>query len=99
MLTHSVYFWLRDDLTPDQLQAFRAGLETLRGIPTVHALYVGVPAPTAKRAVIEDTYTFGLVVVFPDMAGHDAYQVHSLHKAFLERFLPYWTRVAIYDFE
>lgn len=99
MLVHSVYFWLKEDVSEEENAAFRAGLESLRGIPAAKGLYIGNPAPTPKRPVIEDSYSFGLVVLFDDMAGHDLYQVHPLHKAFLEKFSARWTRVAIYDFE
>ncbi|HYF51200.1 MAG TPA: hypothetical protein VEJ63_17425 [Planctomycetota bacterium] len=33
------------------------------------------------------------------MAGHDVYQEHRLHKAFLEQFKSYWQKVLIYDAE
>jgi len=31
------------------------------------------------------------------MAGHDIYQVDPLHKAFLDSFRTFWTKVQIYD--
>ncbi len=99
MLTHCVFFWLREGLSPEQHQAFREGLETLRGIGTVKALYIGTPAPTPPRPIIDASYTFGLAVVFEDRTGHDIYQTHPLHQAFLKNFSPCWTKVQIYDFD
>ncbi len=98
MLTHCVFFWLREGLSPEQHAAFRDGLKTLRGIETVKALYIGAPAPTPARTIIDATYTFGAAVVFDDRAGHDVYQVHPLHHAFMKQFSPCWTKVQIYDF-
>lgn len=98
MLVHSVYFWLRGDLTPEQVLAFRGGLESLREVPSVSDLYVGTPAPT-DRPVIDRTYSFALVVMLRGMPEHDAYQVHPVHKAFVEQFSAYWDRVLIYDAE
>lgn len=97
MLVHNVFFWLNEDLDCARIEAFREGLETLRGIEAAEAVYVGVPAPTQPRPVIDNSYTFGLTVLFKDMAGHDAYQVHPLHKAFLKEFASCWERVQIYD--
>ncbi len=97
MLVHTVLFWLKEDLDDAQRAAFRKGLESLRGIETVEDLHVGTPAPTPPRPIIDNTYSFGLTVIFRDMAGHDAYQVHGLHKAFLDAFASYWIRVQIYD--
>ena len=96
MLTHHVLFWLKAETTAEQKAAFRKGLESLNGIESVEAMYVGVPAPI-ERAVLDTTYTFSLLIVFKDMAGHDTYQVHPLHKAFLEEFRVMFEKVVIYD--
>ncbi|MFN8415486.1 MAG: Dabb family protein [Cytophagaceae bacterium] len=96
MLTHHVLFWLKAETTAEQKAAFRKGLESLNGIESVEAMYVGVPAPI-ERAVVDTTYTFSLLIVFKDMVGHDTYQVHPLHKAFLEEFRVMFEKVVIYD--
>ena len=96
MLVHSVYFWLKPGLGEDEFAAFRKGLESLSGIESAEAVFVGTPAET-DRPVIDRSYTFGLTVLLADMAAHDAYQVHPLHKAFLENFSQDWDRVLIYD--
>lgn len=96
MLAHHVIFWLKADTTEEQKAAFRASLETLAGVETVKTIHIGIPAPI-ERAVVDTTYTFSLVLLFEDMAGHDVYQVHPLHKAFLEEFRVYFDRVVIYD--
>lgn len=97
MLVHSVYFWLKDGLDAEQQKAFRAGLESLGGIPGVAEIHVGIPADTPARPVVDHSYTFGLVVVLKDLDAHDAYQTHPLHKAFLERFSACWSKVLVYD--
>ena len=99
MLVHSVFFWLHADRTAQQRDDFRQGLESLNAIEHVRALYIGTPAHTTPRPVIDRSFTFMLTVVFDDVPGHDAYQVHSVHKAFLARFASYWSRVQIYDAE
>ena len=96
MLTHHVLFWLKPETTEEQKLAFRAGLESLRGVETVEELYIGTPAPIS-RAVVDTTYTFSLNIIFKDLEGHDVYQVHDLHKAFLEEFRVLFDKVVIYD--
>ena len=59
-------------------------------------MFIGVPAAT-DRPVIDRSYTFALIVIFDDLAGHDAYQVHPIHGAFVDTFNTYWTKVQIYD--
>jgi hypothetical protein len=97
MLVHTVYFWLKPELTAPQCAEFRKGVESLGGIKAVKAIYVGTPAKTPKRPIIDDSYSFALTVVCDDLAGHDAYQVDPLHLAFVERFKTFWNRVQIYD--
>jgi hypothetical protein len=96
MLSHHVLFWLKPDTTEDQKAAFRKGLESLEKIETVTQFHVGTPAPI-ERAVVDITYSFSLVLFFNDLAGHDVYQVHDLHKAFLDEFRGLFEKVIIYD--
>lgn len=97
MLVHSVFFWLKPDLSPAQRAEFRRALETLTKVKSVEHVYVGTPAATAKRPIIDDSYSFALTIVCRDVAAHDAYQVDPLHKAFVEKCSSMWTRVQIYD--
>lgn len=97
MLVHTVIFWLRPELNSEQRDEFLQGLESLRGITSIEALYLGTPAQTGERPVIDSSYDYCLTVLLSDLAAHDAYQVDPLHKAFLERFASYWKQVRIID--
>ena len=96
MLVHTVFFWLKSDLNSDQRSAFRAGVDSLTGIESAEAVYVGTPADT-DRPVIDRSYDIGLTVVLKDMAAHDAYQVDPIHRKFVDEFGSFWERVVIYD--
>lgn len=98
MLAHHVLFWLKSETTEDQKKAFRSGLESLIKVETIKSMHIGIPAPI-ERAVVDTTYTFSLVIMFEDLAGHDLYQVHAVHKAFLEEFRSLFEKVVIYDAE
>ena len=97
MLVHTVYFWLKPELTPAQLADFRRGVESLGGIKAVDKIYVGTPAATERRPIIDASYSYALTVVCKDVAAHDAYQVDPIHLAFVAAFKTFWTRVQIYD--
>jgi hypothetical protein len=97
MLVHSVFFWLKPDLTEAQRADFRTRLTSLTAIKCVEQVHVGTPAPTAKRPTIDDTYHFALTIICRDVAAHDAYQVDPLHRAFVDACKSYWARVQIYD--
>ncbi len=96
MLVHTVYFWIKKDLSDERRAAFARGVDSLAGIKCAEAVYIGTPAATA-RPVIDRTYDIGLTVLLKDMAAHDAYQVDPLHVAFLDSFRDDWERVVIYD--
>lgn len=99
MLVHSVYFWLKGDVSAAERTAIRAGLEGLRTIPTVRQLFVGSPANSGERDVIDRSYDIGLTVLFDDLAGLNVYGPHPLHAAFLKQFGTKWAKVVVYDAE
>ena len=98
MFMHSVYFWLKPDLSDADREAFVAGAKTLLEIPSVKFGFLGTPADT-DRPVIDRSYSYSLIVGFEDSLGHDEYQVHPLHDEFREDCEKYWAKVLIYDAE
>ncbi|WP_069661044.1 Dabb family protein [Arcticibacter eurypsychrophilus] len=98
MLTHHVLFWLKADMTIDQKVAFKQSLEALKRVETANSVFIGTPAPI-ERAVVDSSYTFSLTVIFDDLAGHNVYQTHPLHLAFLDSFRMYFEKIVIYDAE
>ncbi|HRE04144.1 MAG TPA: Dabb family protein [Opitutaceae bacterium] len=99
MLVHTVFFWLKPELTAEQRADFRRGVESLATIAATEKVYVGTPAGVPDRPIIDKTFAVGLTVICKDVAAHNAYQVDPIHLAFIERFKPYWSRVQIYDAE
>lgn len=99
MLVHTVYFWLKPELTPAQRAEFRRGVESLAAVESVDKLYVGAPAAIAKRPVVDDSYSVSLTAIMKDVAAQNAYQVDPRHVAFVNTFKAFWTRVQIYDAE
>jgi len=97
VFAHSVYFWLKEGLEKQDIEAFKQELNSLTKIETVRRSYVGVPAPT-DRPIIERGYSYGLILVFDDQQGHDAYQVHPVHERFRQECSVYWSKVLIFDF-
>jgi hypothetical protein len=96
MFVHAVYFWLREDLSAEERATFVTLVQSLTTIEDVYQGYIGRPADT-DRPVIDRTYSYAEILVFQDRAAHDRYQVHPLHKQFVERCGTFWTRVQIYD--
>lgn len=99
MLLHVVVFWLKDDLSDHDVVMFEKEVRSLENINSVDQLFLGRPASTTKRPVIDDSYTFCLTVVLKDVAAHDAYQEDPLHLEFIKKCSHMWERVKIYDAE
>jgi Stress responsive A/B Barrel Domain len=98
MMTHTVFFWLRTDLSGAGRTEFEAGLRTLLTIPGSSRALIGQPAATPKRDVIDDSYDYALELDFPSLAVQDLYQAHPVHQAFVESQSVKWQRVQVYDF-
>ena len=96
MFIHSVYFWLRDDLSEEQRSQFLEKASALTKIESARHGWLGVPAPT-DRPIIDRSYSYALTVVFDDEAGQDLYQDHPVHDRFRDECGSFWTRVLIYD--
>ena len=98
MFVHVVYFWMNQGASDGARQQLVADCQNYLGkIPTVRHLWAGRPAMT-PRDVVDNSYDVGLCVVLDDVAGHDEYQEHPMHKEFIARNQPNWQRVQVYDF-
>lgn len=96
-LAHHVFFWLKNRNSKEDLKKLLDGLKMLEKIPSVRGLHIGVPAATEKRPVIDDSYSASELIFFDDLAGQDIYQVHPIHKKFIEDCAHLWEKVIVYD--
>lgn len=96
-ILHQVYFWLKNEGSVADRDALLQGLETLRKIPGVQKLYTGVPASTEKRDVVDNSFAVSELMFFKDEKAQAAYQVHPVHKQFVERYSGLWSKVIVYD--
>lgn len=96
-MIHSVYFWLRPDVTEEERSTLLAELDKLREIETVQRAFIGPPAATEERGVVDNTYSYAFIVWFEDVEGQNAYQVDPIHLAFVEKNKGLWTKVMVFD--
>jgi len=97
MLVHTVIFWLKEGLTQEDKDLFFEGAKTLSTIESVEQSFMGTPADTPKRPVVDDSYDCALSVCLRDLDAHDLYQADPIHLAFIEKCKHLWERVVIYD--
>lgn len=98
MFIHHVFFWMKEDLTPDGFKTFERGVTTLPKIELVKFGDIGKPAGT-NRTVIERSYSYSLLLIFENKSAHDEYQIHPVHLKFVEDCSQLWSKVIVYDSE
>lgn len=96
-IIHHVFFWLKNPGSAEDLQKLLAGLQTLRKIKTVKKLYVGVPASTEKRDVVDNSYSASELMFFESLAAQKAYQDDPIHQKFIADCSHLWEKVVVYD--
>lgn len=94
---HMVFFWLKNPESNTDRESFKKALnQFMETNPQVISTHIGQPAPT-NRPVIDNSYTYSLVVSFPDLATQNAYQVDPSHLLFVEQAQALWDKVVVYD--
>lgn len=96
MFIHHVFFWLKNDLSKEDVGLFESGVTSLPSIEHISFGDVGKPAAT-DRHVIDKSYSYSLMLQFKDQESHDAYQLHPTHIKFVDNCSRLWEKVLIYD--
>lgn len=96
---HTVYFWLKPDLSEAQRHLFETELERLLAIPYLAQGQAGKPASTAHReGVTEQSFDYSLILEFKTLQDHDHYQAEDPdHDRFVATCKGLWSRVMVLD--
>jgi len=95
--THVVYFWLhRPDNARDRAD-FEEALRTLLAESRyTKTNFFGTP-PGATREVVDDSFTYGMILTFESAEAQEAYQKEQAHLDFIESAGHLWKKVVVYD--
>jgi hypothetical protein len=96
IFVHHVFFWLKEPTSAEVRSKVENGLSSLTKIGEIEEFHIGVPANT-NRAVIDNSYTYSLLVVFRDKNDHDKYQSHPIHLKFIENCGQLWSKIIVMD--
>ena len=97
MLSHDVYFTLKNQSPYAQQQLLLACPKYLSGHPGVVFYAAGTLNQQLRREVNDFDFDVSLQVVFVDKAAHDAYQSHPQHLQFIAENKPNWAKVRVFD--
>ena len=94
---HVVYFYLNNPEDPKDRTDFETSLKKLMD-NTLYAKtkFVGIPAET-PRGVVDNSYTYSLILTFPSREMQDNYQDEAAHLLFIEESAHLWNKVIVYD--
>ena len=98
MLTHQVYFWLKEPNNRQAHDQLKKGLESLLAIENIKSGHIGIPASTPARDVVDHSYSFAYYTTFENLQDHEAYQTHPIHLEFVEKCAHLWDGVRIFDY-
>jgi hypothetical protein len=96
-MIHHALFWLKNPDSQEDLERLIQGVRTLKQIDVVRQLYVGAPASTEKRDVVDNSYHVSEVMFFDSLEDQAAYQAHPIHQRFVKDCGHLWSRVVVYD--
>ena len=94
-MIHQVFFWLQDG---EDVKSFMKEASVLGKCRTVDKFYMGTPAPTEARDVVDNSYQVACTLFFDSLEDQAAYQVDPDHLAFIAKNSGKWTNVKVYDF-
>lgn len=97
VIAHYVLFWLKEDLTDQEKKEFTQFFEDLKKVPTIKSLHYGSPANTTQRDVVDNSFSYNLLVYFDNMDDLNVYETHPIHLEAIEKYNKYWTKVAVHD--
>lgn len=94
---HVVYFWLKNPANQDDKRIFEESLRKfLNASLYAKTHFIGYP-PIATRDVVDDSFTYNLVLTFTSASDQEAYQNEPAHKTFIEESSKLWNKVVVYD--
>lgn len=95
---HVVYFWLKEPNEANKKTFLSYVKEYTSSIDVIQDAFIGTPAAT-DRPVIDNTYTYSIVLAFNSKKDQDIYQEHPVHLKFVEKAQNMWSKVQVYDSE
>ncbi len=94
---HNVYFWLKNPESKQDRADFETSLKKfLKSSKYAKTHFIGTPANT-PREVVDNSWTYSMVLTFPSKEIQDKYQDEDVHHVFIEESENLWERVQVYD--
>lgn len=94
-IIHQVFFWLHKEA--DLEEFLRDAAPMLGRCKDVTQFYMGTPAPTERREIVDHSFHVSTTLFFDSLAGQAAYQKDPLHLEFIAKYASFWKLAKVYD--
>ena len=89
---HIVLFWMEGQ-SEEVKSGFRSDMEAfIKSSEFTESIHIGTPAGT-NRSVVDNSYSFCLIVTFDSKKEHDLYQKEQVHLDFIEQTKGLWSKI------
>ncbi len=97
VFTHYVLFWLKEGLSEKEISDFSGFFEELKKVPTIKSLHYGRSVNSTPRDVVDNSFTYNLLVHFNTLEDLEVYGTHSIHLKAIEQYSHFWQKVVVHD--
>ncbi len=97
MLSHSVFFTLKDRTPAARTALVKSCQRHLTGLPGTVFFACGTREEGLTRAVNDHEFDVALHLVFATRADHDNYQIAPRHQQFVTENHETWAKVRVFD--
>jgi len=94
---HSVYFWLKEGITAEEDKDFLKFFDILKKVPEVQSCHIGKPAKTNPRPVVDNSFSYHIMLTFENLEAITKYEEHPDHLAGIDQYSKYWVKVEVKD--
>ncbi|WP_442588975.1 Dabb family protein [Pedobacter sp. AW31-3R] len=94
---HYLLFWLKKDLSEKEVEDFTGFFKILSTLPYVKSIQYGKPANSSPRKVVDNSFTYNLVIQFGSLEDLEAYGKLPVHLAAIKKYSVYWDRMIVHD--
>lgn len=94
---HYLLFWLKPELTEKQVTDFAQFFEELHKLPYLKSLHYGRPANSSPRKVLDNSFTYNVVMTFDSLEDLETYGKLPKHLETVKKYSVFWDKMQVHD--
>lgn len=94
---HYLLFWLKPELTSEQVKDFQNFFEGLKKLPYVKNVRYGGPANSTPRPVMDNSFTYNASMEFDSLEDLETYGKLDGHLALVAQYKPFFNKMMVHD--